>query len=216
MVGDSQIGKTSLMDIINPHKKLVKSTERIIQQLQHGGYEIVNGIVTRRRRREEKAEERRTRQRLDIDYNLDLLHPREEDENDLPPRQRQRLDNRLVNVPYRIYFIMRTADREIPRSKNGFLRNVRVQKVEQALEDEANDFIEQQAYETIILHIGHQVVEIPEAQVPLMEQRMFGTVIKYHHLAVEANSTENNDCVYQFLLNHYSKYIKNISRTRLA
>jgi hypothetical protein len=61
----------------------------------------VNGIVNRRRRREDETEERRTRQRLEIDYNQDLLHPREEDENDLPPRQRQRLANRLVSVSYR-------------------------------------------------------------------------------------------------------------------
>jgi hypothetical protein len=61
---------------------------------------------------------------------------------------------------------MRTADREISRSKNGFLRNVPVQEVQQALEDEANAFIEQQAYETTILRVSHQVIEIPETQVP--------------------------------------------------
>jgi hypothetical protein len=61
----------------------------------------------------------------------------------------------------------------------------------------------------------HQVIPIPNVQVPVLQQRMYGSVVNYHYLQVESNTTENNDCVYQFLIKNYSRYIKNIDKNVL-
>ncbi|TPX48064.1 hypothetical protein CcCBS67573_g10219 [Chytriomyces confervae] len=47
--------------------------------------------------------------------------------------------------------------------------------------------------------------------VALLEQRMFGTVLNYHHLNLEPNFTNENICVYQHLIDTYSKYIKGVT-----
>jgi hypothetical protein len=41
---------------------------------------------------------------------------------------------------------------------------------------------------------------------------MFGTSVNYHYLNVESNDAQDGDCVYQFLVNYYGKWIKNISK----
>jgi hypothetical protein len=131
----------------------------IKQQFQMGGNNIRRGIAKKRKRSLE-LEERNQR-------------PRIEEIGDV-------FD--LINVRYRIYFIMHLTNRQVPRSQYGLLHNIGRWDVNQALEDLADDFIQTQSYETIVTNIEHQIVEIPQHQVPLMQQRMYGTAVNYHYL----------------------------------
>ena len=184
--------------IITPSKKCIKSNATILNQFQKGGYDFRDGIANRRKRpiQDTDENERRQRQRLDEEgYGLDIFD--------------------LVNVVYRIYFIMHTTTRDIPRSKGGILRNVIRTQVEERIEQEGNDFIEKQNYDTEITNMTHTIIGIPDAAVPLVNQRMFGTSVNYHYLQVESNDAQDGDCVYQFLVNHYGKWIKNITKQDL-
>jgi hypothetical protein len=138
--------------MITPHHQCIPMNPRIKQQFQTGGYTIRRGIA-RKRKRSVEPDERNQRQRI-------------EEVGDV-------FD--LVNVRYRIYFIMHLTDRQVPRSQYGLLNNIRRWDVHQALEDLADDFIQKQSYETIVTNIEHQIIEIPQHQVPLMQQRMYGT-----------------------------------------
>jgi hypothetical protein len=88
-------------------------------------------------------------------------------------------------------------------------------EVENAIEQVGNEFIERQNYDTEVTRMEHQVIPIPNVQVPVLQQRMYGAVVNYHYLQIESNTTENNDCVYQFLIKNYSKYIRNIDKSVL-
>lgn len=107
---------------------------------------------------------------------------------------------------------MHLKNRQVPRSQYGILKNIRRWDLHQALEDLAEEFIPKQAYETIVTNIEHQIVKIPQNQVPLMQQRMYGTAVNYHYLPVASNATDNPDCVHQFLLQHYGSKIKNFTK----
>ena len=84
-------GKVTIPEghIITQKRKCVKSNDRIFNQFQKGGYNFRDGIANRRKRPIQDTDENegRQRQRLDEeDYGLDIFD--------------------LVNVVYRIYFIM--------------------------------------------------------------------------------------------------------------
>jgi hypothetical protein len=178
--------------VITPHYQCIPMKPHIKQQFQMGGYNIKRGI-TKKRKRSVEPEERNQRQR--IEEIGDVFE--------------------LVNVRYRIYFIMHLTNRQVPRSQYGLLNNIRRWDVHQALEDLAEEFIQKQSYETIVTNIEHQIIEIPQHQVPLMQQRMYGTAVNYHYLPVGSNTADNRDCVYQFLLQHYGPKIKNLTKETL-
>ena len=52
-------------------------------------------------------------------------------------------------------------------AKGGILRNVIRTQVEDRIEQEGNDFIERQNYDTEITNMTHTIIEIPDAAVPL-------------------------------------------------
>jgi hypothetical protein len=178
--------------LVTPALRCIKSNQRILHQFQTGGYNIRNGIVRRKRRVRQDDGPMEQRRRIEDNFNPNLFQ--------------------LVNVSYRIWFVMHLNDRDVPRSRNGFIRNVPLMEVENAIEQVGNEFIARQNYDTEITRMEHQVIPIPHSQLPLLQQRMYGTVVNYHYLQVESNTTENNDCVYQFLIKNYSKYIRKIDR----
>jgi hypothetical protein len=57
--------------------------------------------------------------------------------------------------------------------------------IENAIETVGNEFIARQNYDTEITRMKHQVIPIPNVQVPVLQQRMYGSVVNYHYLQVE-------------------------------
>jgi hypothetical protein len=44
-----------------------------------------------------------------------------------------------------------------------------------------------------------------------MDERMYGAVVNYHYLEIEPNLSEENTCVYDFLISKYKPYIKSLT-----
>ena len=184
-------GKITLKDgyIITPNGQCVKSNQKILNQLQKGGYELRDGVPSKRKRPIIDDDEIQ-RQRLDEendDFNLNMFD--------------------IVCVQYRMYYVMHVSGTSIRTSRGGMLRNVLRGNAEREIQQEADDFVERRNHDTEITAMN--------TEVPLMQQRMYGTKINYHYLNVELNYTEENDCVYQFLVTHYSKWIKNLTKESL-
>ena len=196
-------GKITLKDgyIITPNGQCVKSNQKILNQLQKGGYELRDGVPSKRKRpssdddEEERVIQRQRFGEEEDDFNLNMFD--------------------IVCVQYRMYYVMHVSGTSIRTSRGGMLRNVLRGNAEREIQQEADDFVERRNHDTEITAMNFTIIDIPQTEVPLMQQRMYGTKINYHYLNVESNYTEENDCVYQFLVTHYSKWIKNLTRESL-
>ncbi len=61
--------------ILGPNNKLIKVTKRVLKQFQDGGFEIKNGVVSKKRKRS-KAENHAENKRIklgDIEQYIDLF-----------------------------------------------------------------------------------------------------------------------------------------------
>jgi hypothetical protein len=79
--------------LVTPTLKFIKSTPRILQQFQTGGYNIRNGIVRRKRRVRQDDGPMEQRRKIEDNFNPNLFQ--------------------LVNVSYRIWFIMHLSNRMV-------------------------------------------------------------------------------------------------------
>jgi hypothetical protein len=52
--------------------------------------------------------------------------------------------------------------------------------------------------------------------VDLVDEQMYGAVVNYHYLEIETNLSEENTCVYDFLIGKYKPYIKSLTSDTLG
>ena len=103
------------------------------------------------------------------------------------------------------------GDYDYDDSKTGIIRDISDHLIEHHLEILTSEYEHRQPYDCDILGINYTTQPVPFQQVPLLNQRMFGAVLNYYHFHLEPNCTDRNDCVYQHLINTYSKHIKNVT-----
>lgn len=118
----------------------------------------------------------------------------------------------MVNVAFTVTFLVyfsRDPSRQV-------LTDIfRRSEIDEMIEWRSNEFIAGQAYTTELTNIEYRVEQVPLQQVPLLEQRMYGTSLKYNYLEVESNDSTDNSCVYDFLMKQYGKEIKGLTTTFL-
>jgi hypothetical protein len=84
-------------------------------------------------------------------------------------------------------------------------------QVENRLQVISQDYIRRQAYPTEQVKVQYQVQPVPMEAVDLLDERMYGAVVNYHYLEIEPNLSEENTCVYDFLISKYKPYIKSLN-----
>ena len=72
-----------------------------------------------------------------------------------------------------------------------------------------------QVYDTELDTIEYKVEQVPMNEVHLLEQKMYGTTLKYNYLQVESNDSSDRSCVYDFLIKQYGKDIKGLDGVRV-
>jgi hypothetical protein len=65
------------------------------------------------------------------------------------------------------------------------------------IEWRSNEFIAGQTYTTELTNVEYRVEQVHLQQVPLFEQRMYVTSLKYNYLEVESNGSTDYSCVYR-------------------
>jgi hypothetical protein len=83
-------------------------------------------------------------------------------------------------------------------------------EVEERINAIANSFADVQAYPTDITGIDYRIEDVPDTMVKVVDQRMYGSVLSYHHVNVDANEADNGNCVYQYLIKEYQPKKKSI------
>jgi hypothetical protein len=122
----------------------------------------------------------------------------------------------MVNVEYSIEFVTHFSDYDHQYTKSGFLRDVPHDQVENRLQVISQDYIRRQAYPTEQAKVQYQVQPVPMEAVDLVDERMYGAVVNYHYLEIEPNLSEENTCVYDFLIGKYKPYIKSLTSDTLT
>jgi hypothetical protein len=135
------------------------------------------------------------KRKIDNDFNIDWLF----------------IEYQMVNVEYSIEFVTHFSDYDHKYTKSGFLRDVLRDKVENRLQVISQDYVRRQAYPTEQVKVQYQVQPVPMEAVDLLDERMYGAVVNYHYLEIEPNLSEENTCVYDFLISNYKPYIKSLT-----
>jgi hypothetical protein len=67
------------------------------------------------------------------------------------------------------------------------------------------------AYATEQVKVQYHVQPVPAEAVALMDEQMYGAVVNYHYLNIKLNVSEENTCVYDFLISKYKPYIMSLT-----
>ena len=170
--------------VVTPSHRIVPRTARLIEQLAKGGFLVGDNSVARPIVRRCSDLKESPSKRIKLDPSL-----------------------RLVNVEYTFHYSIHYHRQTRSDSQTGFLRNVPFGEVEECVRSLAESFALKQAYESTITGMDYVTEDVPATSVDLMDQRMFGTVLRYHYLDVDANESPGYDCVYQYLLNTRQKLL---------
>ncbi|KAI9326614.1 hypothetical protein BDR26DRAFT_941086 [Obelidium mucronatum] len=193
--------------------KFIKKTDKTMKQLQNGGMEVVHNVLKRKRDNEQNTSSKQQR----IEPTLKRKRPnipfdvQKERHNDYAIYYLQSLFSQRVIVTYEFKYVIHYGEYDYEDSKTGIIRDIPDYLIEQHLDTLTSEYAERQPYDCDILEIDYTTQLVPHQQVALLEQRMFGTVLNYHHLNLEPNFTNENICVYQHLITTYSKHIKGVT-----
>lgn len=175
--------------LITPDNRIIKYNQSVVRQLQKGGYGV-NGNVASKRPATELARPSKRLRTQQVDFSMINLRRDVE-----------------FNVTYEIDY-GRYKRRDTLRD---WLRNVLVEDVDHLIEEQMDRL--GRAYPIKIIRVEKTVQQAPEEAIPLLNQRMFGTVVKYHYLQVDENESQTNECVYDFILKNYK--IKGLNKAKL-
>ncbi|KAJ3120322.1 hypothetical protein HK100_012846 [Physocladia obscura] len=199
--------------ILKLDNTFIKKTDKTIKQLQNGGMEVVHNVF--KRRRPDSPESSRKEQRMEV------LMKRKRPNVPFDAQKERHIDYTLYYLPtlfsqrvivtYEFKYVIHYGDYDYEDSKSGIIRDIPDNLIEQHLDTLTSEYAERQPYDCDILEIGYTTQPFPFQNVALLDQRMFGTVLNYRHLNLEPNFTNENICVYQHLIDTYSKLIKGVT-----
>ena len=218
----SRKAKLSNKYILTPSNQFILNKPKALQQLQTGGYLPRNDniCIPAKRPSTTRLTKAAKRQRM-----IETLKRKWEEEVDriykskverAIKRQRIAAIFEPVNVEYRI--IIETDfgnDDIIYHTITGFIRNCAKYKVRGLVQLRGEDYCLNQQYDSKVTDIHFTTQAIPQEAVPIMEQRMFGCVLKYNYLHIDPNESATNECVYEFLITKYKPYIKSLTKEKL-
>ena len=97
----------------------------------------------------------------------------------------------------------------------GFFRCIPLASVQNEIDKMTTEYCERNnLYPTFVEHVFLRTSQ-PDLPCQLIHERMYGVSLKYHYLPVEPNVSTNMECVYSYLLNCYSRYIKSLTKESL-
>ncbi|KAI8836004.1 hypothetical protein BJ741DRAFT_686289 [Chytriomyces cf. hyalinus JEL632] len=184
--------------LLTTRSTFIKNSPSVMNGIQKGGMEVVNNVLKRKHVDQSDAGPPNKERRVDVDYGLIHLFALNM--------------NVSANITYTTHYSDGNSHNE---TKHYILRDVPEHLIKEHINTIANEHCDRIPFDVEITRIEYEAVMAPIRQVHLMDQRMYGTVLSYHSLRIDPNQTDQNDCVYQYLLKTYSKHIKDLSEEKL-